>query len=142
MGKMFRVTRGFKYAFLLLAGLLTLVIPIVLVVEGAGVVIAAIWSLFLSLGSAASLYGTIRKTWTGEYVGLPAVTFSLFFLAVVLFIGAFSIPITDPRMIARVVFGLLFLGFTFSTSARWADVRFQKKLADYENRRKMGLVGL
>lgn len=142
MGKMFRTTRALKYASLFLAGLATFIIPLVVVVEGVGLVYAMVWSALLCLGSIMSFYGTIRKNWTGEYIGLPAVTFSLFFLAAVLFVAAFTLTPLDGRTIARIVFGMLFLGFTFSTSARWADVRFQKKLADYENRKKKGKPGL
>jgi len=142
MGKMFRATRALKYTFLLLAGVVTIVLPVVVVVEGAGVIVAIIWSSLLALGSAVSLYGTLRKNWTGEFVGLPAVTTCLFFLAVVLFVTAFSLPISDPRMIARLVFGMMFLGFTFSTMARRSDVRFQKTLADHERRKNSGKPGL
>lgn len=141
MGKMFRLTRGLKYTFLLLAGVVTLITPLVVVVEGVGIIYALVWSAFLSIGAAASLYGTVRKNWTGEYIGLPAVTSSLLFLALILFVVAFSAP-GSTLTIARVVFGLLFLGFTFSTSARWGDVKFQKRLADYENRKKNGKPGL
>jgi uncharacterized membrane protein YphA (DoxX/SURF4 family) len=87
------------------------------------------------------LYGTLRKNWTGEYIGLPAVTCSLFFIAIVLLGAAIFTPF-DTRTIARFVFSLMFFGFTFSTTARWGDVKFQKRLADYENRKQRGLVGL
>lgn len=141
MGKMFRATRACKYAFLFLASIVTIISPLVVVTEGGGLVIAIIWSVFLLLGSSMSLYGTIRKNWTGEFVGLPAVSCSLLFIAVVL-LGAAFFPPFDPRSVARVVFALMFFGFTFSTVARWADVRFQKRLADYENRKKNGKIGL
>lgn len=141
MGNMFRATRALKYIFLFLAGIVTLITPLIIVVEGVGIVYAVIWSAFLSLGSVISLYGTIRKNWTGEYVGLPAVTFCLLFLAAVLFVSAFSSP-NSTLIVARAVFGFLFLGFTFSTSARWADAKFQKRLADHESRKKKGLPGV
>ena len=141
MGKMFRVTRGMKYGALFLAGVITLISPLVIVTEGGGLIISMIWSCFILVGSALSLYGTIRKNWTGEYTGLPAISCSLFFIAVVLIWAALSIPF-DSRTIARIVFSLMFFGFTFSTIARWADVKFQKRLADYETRRKNGKPGL
>ena len=95
MGKMFRVTRGMKYGALFLAGVITLISPLVIVTEGGGLIISMIWSCFILVGSALSLYGTIRKNWTGEYTGLPAISCSLFFIAVV------SCPstVTRPAML-------------------------------------------
>jgi uncharacterized membrane protein SpoIIM required for sporulation len=57
-------------------------------------------------------------------------------------LGAAIFTPFDTRTIARFVFSLMFFGFTFSTTARWGDVKFQKRLADYENRKQRGLVGL
>jgi hypothetical protein len=134
MGKMFRVTRAFKYSFLLMASIAGVVLVPGISAAGIPIPVAVAWTIFLFIGSSLALWGTIKKNWTGEYIGLPLIISCLVLLAWASFIG--------PLTAAQVFLGLIFLGFSFSTSARRSDVKFQKRLADYESRRKKGLVGL
>lgn len=136
MGKMFRVTRALKYLSLFIAGVITMVTPSAIVEGGIGPHWAIVWSIMLCLGSLVAAYGTLRKNWTGEYIGLPAVISCLFLYAMVCFLDVSSFTLL------RLFIGMIFMGFTFSTLARRSDVKFQKRLADFENRRKNGLPGL
>ena len=130
----FRLTRAFKYLALIVASISGFFFLGALRGAGISEVIAILWSVSLFVGASLSLYGTLKKQWTGEYVGLPMVIACLLLLAFSALLGTVT-----P---ARIFLLMIFLGFAFSTLARRSDVKFQKKIADYENRKKIGKPGL
>jgi hypothetical protein len=139
MGKLFRLSRAMKYTLLFAAAVISFISPSSIVLGGVGSVVAIIWSLSLGLGSAISLWGTLGKNWVGEFVGLPAIIAPLLLYGILLIIGGGG---GDAFTLVRLFVGMIFVGFSFSTLARRSDVKFQKMLADYENRKKNGKVGL
>src|SRR5215207_8492818 len=139
MGKLFRLSRAMKYSLLLAAAIISGFAPSAIVLGGVGSFAAVAWSLSLGLGSLISLWGTLGKNWVGEYVGLPAIIAPLLLFGILLIIGGGG---GQAFTLVRLFVGMIFVGFSFSTLARRSDVKFQKMLADYENRKKSGRFGL
>lgn len=134
----FRVTRGVKYFFFIVAALITLFFPsnVIFGVFGAYEPFAYAWSAMLLVGAGLSLLGVLTKTWTGEFIGLPGIIACLFLYALACFV---DVTVITPQ---RIFLGCVFIAFTFSSIARRQDVIFQKRIAEFEQRVRDGRPGL
>jgi hypothetical protein len=119
-----RPVRGLGYLFVLLAGVVQVLAPSRLVVDAVHGMVW-VWAGFLVIGGIGGLYSTIRNTWSGEYVGAPAVGFAFFFWSA----AAFSAVPSSNDPITTVAFGTALLGMTCLLAARWQEVSQQREYA-------------
>lgn len=132
----FRKIRAIKYMCFMIGATLTLFFPsgIITGVFADYIGFTYLWTALLGVGSLLCLGGILTRTWVGEYVGLWGVIFSTLLYA----LGCF----TDVNGGSRVFLGFFVLGFMCSAIARYQDVLFQKRVADYESRLREGRPGL
>lgn len=135
MNTFFQGARAAKYIFFAIAAVVSIAYPSAIVLSSIGT-FAYFWSILFLLGAIPAAAGILTKTWVGEYVGLPAIIASLLLYSAGCFID------TANFTTGRLFLGMIFLGFAMSSYARLNDVKFQKRVADYEKRVRDGKPGL
>ena len=135
----FRVARGLKYTMCCVAALLSAFWPSAVLSDAFNTLslLAYSWSALLFLGAFASLIGIVSRTWVGEYIGLWGVISALTLYSLSCFVTVNQVPGNG-----RIFLGFLIAAFAMSAIARYQDVTFQKRVADYERRVREGKAGL
>lgn len=120
-----RWPRLLHYGLILGAGVDAIITPSIILTGTLSGYLILTWVLFMSVGSAVAFVGCLRNSWLGEYIGLPLIIFAIGgygLLATAVFVGSLGHT-------GSLVAGLLYLGFAFGLSARWAEVNGYRKTA-------------
>jgi MFS family permease len=101
------------YVSFLIAGVFAAFFPTQVILDATAEASAYVWAAFVCFGSALCLYGILADKWTGEVVGIPALSAAMAILGVAL-VGA-------AQSGASIAFGWVFVGFSFGLIARWRE---------------------
>lgn len=117
-----RYFRSAMYLFFSVAGVLAMIWPaqVILTVFQIGLVYT--WAGFLLIGGASSLFGTLKKTWAGELVGLPLLAVSNLIFGIAL--------MSFGQTSASWAIGWVFVGVSCGLGARWLDLRSLVKISE------------
>jgi hypothetical protein len=117
-----RVVRTVAYGAISLAGMLTLVSPLDLLLYG-DTGIAMTW--FLVVGGGLASVGAATVRWFGEFIGLPLLSSSFCVLGILVWRAGFDATpfIASANMLLLVAFGLLL-------AARWRVVLAVFRIAE------------